>query len=490
MVGSWSLRARSGVLISLAAALAITLAACGSSLDPNEVAVTSATGMVQSGTAAEGAGVPGTIQEGGSGNDADGTLANPESTGSEPRAPGPGSANPGDGPAPTDPPVSGPKQSCEGFENATGITDDTITLGNASDISGPVPGLFEASQDAARAFVAYFNASVPDGICGRKLALKTYDSRTDAGADQQAYAAACDEVFAMIGSTSAFDSGGAETAQDCGLPDVRAASVTAARVACGTCFGVLGVNNAYYQNAVPDFILKNYGNAGQHAGFLYINAGAASENARLQARAMTKRGLNFDYVQGIDVSEFNYAPYVQQLKDRGIEVVFWTGAYQQSVRLRQAMDQQGYRPTLYMRDATDYNPDYVRQGGSAVDGTVVYLSFTPFEESGSNKELATYLSWLQQVRPDATPEFFGIFAWSAARLVAELATGLGGQLTRRSLIDAISKQNQWTGEGIHARQSVGSKGSNECVRFIQLNNGNWRPLGGTKYRCSGLTSTS
>ena len=118
-----------------------------------------------------------------------------------------------------------------------------------------------------------------------------------------------------------------------------------------------------HQNIVADFILKNYGSAGQHAAFLYINAGAAAQNAPVQASAMTKRGMKFDVVQGIDIAEFNYAPYVQQMKDKKIEVVFWTGAYQQSVRLRQAMEQQGYTPKLYMRDPTDYNPDYVSPAG-------------------------------------------------------------------------------------------------------------------------------
>ena len=74
-----------------------------------------------------------------------------------------------------------------------------------------MPGLFEANQDAVRAYVAYFNAT--SDICGRKLELKTYDSRTDAAADQQAYTQACDDTFAMVGSMSAFDSGGASTAQ-------------------------------------------------------------------------------------------------------------------------------------------------------------------------------------------------------------------------------------------------------------------------------------
>ena len=116
---------------------------------------------------------------------------------------------------------------------------------------------------------------------------------------------------------------------------------------------------------------------------------------------MTKQGLHFDVVQGIDVSEFNYAPYAQQLKDKGVKVVFWTGAVPVLGPLAQAMQQVGYKPDLYLRDPTDYVPDFVESGGDAVDGTVVFLNFVPFEEASSNQEMQLYLSWLQQVSPGA-----------------------------------------------------------------------------------------
>ena len=119
---------------------------------------------------------------------------------------------------------------------------------------------------------------------------------------------------------------------------------------------------------------KNYGSSAQKAGFLYINAGASVQNATKQASGWGKRGMKFLVVKGIDISEFNYAPYVQELKDKGVEVVFWTGAYQQSVKLRQAMQQQNYVPKLYLRDPTDYNPAFVKDGGSAVEGTVIFTN--------------------------------------------------------------------------------------------------------------------
>jgi ABC-type branched-subunit amino acid transport system substrate-binding protein len=483
-------RSRWTVLI-VVAICALVLSACGSRIDPNDVA---------GGTA----GGPGGVVTGDGGvvvDPATGEVIDPGTGTVDPGTgtvdPGTGTVDPGTGEGGGStpeggggggtPPGGGVKAAdCDGFKNQTGITDTEILIGNASDISGPVPGLFEASQDAVKAYVAAFNKS--SDICGRKLKLVTYDSRTDAAADQQAYTKACGEVFAMVGSMSAFDSGGAPTAQGCGLPDIRSAAVTNERNSCTTCFGAQSTFTGEVQNAVPDFVIKNYGASAQKAGFLYINAGASVQNATKQASGWGKRGMKFLVVEGIDISEFNYAPYVQRLADEGVEVVFWTGAYQQSIKLRQAMQQQGYEPKLYLRDPTDYNPSYVKDGGSAVDGTVIFTNFTPFEEANSNPETAKYMSWLQQVRPGTAPTFFGVFSWSAAELFVQKALALGGGLNRQSLIAAVKNTKSWTGNGITAPQYVGPKRTGDCWRFIQLKGSTWVPVGGTKYDCAGTTN--
>jgi hypothetical protein len=59
--------------------------------------------------------------------------------------------------------------SCAGFKNRTGVTNRTIRIGNAADISGPVPGQFLSARQATLAYVRYFNAT--HSLCGRKLAL-------------------------------------------------------------------------------------------------------------------------------------------------------------------------------------------------------------------------------------------------------------------------------------------------------------------------------
>ena len=179
------------------------------------------------------------------------------------------------------------------------------------------------------------------------------------------------------------------------------------------------MNTNFFENAVPDFVKQQVGAASaQKAAYFYTNAGAAAQNAKAQVAAMEKRGMKFPVFQGIDTAEFNYSTYVQQMKDNDIDVVFFTTSYQFSVRMRKAMQQQGYTPKLYMRDPTDYNPDYVKQGGSAVEGTVVFTNFVPFEEAANNPEMATYVGSLRAVNPSANPQFFGVFSWSAARAPA------------------------------------------------------------------------
>jgi ABC-type branched-subunit amino acid transport system substrate-binding protein len=381
--------------------------------------------------------------------------------------------------------TGGAQVDCTGFHNQTGITDSTITLANVADISGPVPGIFTSAQQATRAYVAYFNATAR--LCGRTLQVLPLDSRTDAGGDNVAYAKACDVAFAAVGSMSAFDSGGAATAQGCGLPDIRAAAVSDARNACATCFGVQATDLHAFQNAVPDFLLEHYPAASRHAAMIYVDEAASVQNAQVMQAAGERRGMTFVYSSPFDVAEFNYSPYVQRMKDKGVRVVQFVGSSDEAVRLARAMQGAGFRPDVFLLDPTAYAPTFVRGGGSAVDGALVFIDFTPLEEAASNAELRLYLQWLHEVSPGAVPSYFGLFAWSATRLFVEQAVGLGGRLTRASLVARMRAVHGWTDRGLHAPQDVGGRTNSNCWRFLRLHDGGWAPVSGRDYLCRGET---
>ncbi|MCW2784387.1 MAG: amino acid/amide transporter substrate-binding protein family [Marmoricola sp.] len=373
--------------------------------------------------------------------------------------------------------------SCAGFHATKGVTAKTIRIGNSSDLTGPIPGIYTAAQQATAAYVAYFNSS--KRICGRKLVLDKYDSQTETSADKTSYAAICKADFAAVGSVSAFDDGGAATAQRCGLPDLRAVSSTAARMACPTCFSADAVAANEFPNSVADYFLAHEHAATQKAGYLYLNAPAASEGALRDIRGEKARGMKFLYTSSFDIAEFNYGPYVQQLKAKGVEWLQVRGSVQSAVGIAQSMQAADFHPKVFLVDSSAYDASFLSAGGSAVEGAIAYINFLPLNTNQS--ELNLYKKWLTKVSPGAQPTVAGLYAWSAAKLFTTEAVALGGKLTRTSLVAEIKGVHQWTGGGLHAAMDVGGKHTSPCVRFLAVKNGAWAPYGGTGYRCAGVT---
>jgi ABC-type branched-subunit amino acid transport system substrate-binding protein len=479
-----------GAVVAAAVLVCLAVTACGSNLDPAEVARTE--GRTSTDQAAA---------EGGGGGVDPGTPATPESGGAAPlpgdvpQAGGPAAPDGGDVPPEGAPPAEvpeenapvgdGPQGSCDGFRNGPGITDATITIANASDITGPVPGLFLAARQGTQAFVEYYNAT--EKLCGRSLRVLDLDSKADAGADQQAYAQACEGSFAAVGSVSSFDAGGAATAEGCGLPDIRAFTVTPQRQACSTCFSAYSVSSGRIADAQPRYWLETQPEASKHVGIFYTDVEAAKTNAESFGRGFERAGMNVDLVQGIGVSEFNYTPYVAAMQREGIQFVMFFGPYQFAIKLQQAMKQQGFTPKVYLEDPTIYDANYVSQANGAGDGSYVYSVVNLFD--ADIPEMKLYRAYLEQVAPGAVPNYYGLFAWSATRLFVERATALGGGLSRETLVGSMRKVKGWTGNGVHAPMSVGSGETSPCVKILQLDGSTWRQVSSGDFMCGSLIST-
>ena len=185
-----------------------------------------------------------------------------------------------------------------------------------------------------------------------------------------------------------------------------------------------------------DMIKKLKPEAIKRAGFLYLNIGGSPALAKSYSETAEKVGFGVEMLAGIDTAEFNYGPYVQQLKEKGITFVYFVGGTQQAVRLAETMAQQSYKPDVFYVSQTQYNDDFVKQGGGTVDGVTIPIAHVPFTQA-SNKEMALYLSWLRQVKPSAQPTSFG-----RLRLVGRSA--LRGEGHRSSA--ASSAGRAWSGD--------------------------------------------
>ena len=372
----------------------------------------------------------------------------------------------------------------------TGVTASTITIGNASDITGPVPGLFTSAQDGVKAFVAYFNAT-HQTVCGRQLALKTYDSQTAESGDHDAATQACSSTFALVGSESAYDQGGAPVVQQCGIPDLRSSINTHTRYAVPNSFGTESADEGHISSSIPEFFKAKFGTkVTQHAGFVYINVGVGAEQEKTFVGGYTADGYTFVYTAGIDISDFNYQPYAQAMKDKGVDLIGFVGAESQAARLAQAIHSTpGYNPDVFILQPNSYDDTYPAAAGAAANGTYIYTDAALFSEAASNPEQQLYIQWLGQVDPSAKPSWFGQYGWSAARLFVETAMKVGPNLTRKAFITQLKTVHDWTGNGINSPQDVGGKTTSKCFAVIQYVNGQWTRQSPAPYTCGTLLAT-
>jgi ABC-type branched-subunit amino acid transport system substrate-binding protein len=492
------MQARQAPILVGAVVIAIAVSACGSAVPPSEFAAAQAAvagpnaqaanvGVAgRSGAPTVGAAAPG----GGGTSGGAGPAAGGPAAGGTYNTGGAGgshaSGSGGSGGSSSEPALGVTPGSCTGFKNTTGISDSVITIANASDISGPLPGIFKSARQAVQAFAAYFNST--SSICGRKLRVETLDSGTSDLGDQQAATTACSDAFALVGSMSAFDTGGAQTSQNCGIPDVRAIAVNPQRAESKVTYAADALTISQIPTAPFEYFKTASKGAYKHAGLVYLNAGAVVPNASSFKAAEEKMGYHFDVTTAFDVTTLNYDSIARSLQSAGVQYVQYAGAYQYAVKLKSAMYQQGYKPFFAM-DSVAYDPGFVALGGKAVDGTYAFVDSGLFEEADRNPEMRQYLAWLGRVSPGATPSFFGEFAWGAARLFTETALRLGGRLTRPNVLGALGRISNYTANGLFAPQSIGTKQTSRCQSVIQLVDGKWVRRGAYPYICASIVNS-
>lgn len=384
--------------------------------------------------------------------------------------PGGGSGTPGTGPGATATggPLPGVKAgNCAGLKNGNGITDTTINIATIADVSGAVPNGFKSAFDAMNAYVAAFNAT--STICGRKLKLQTIDSGLTANGSNAASKAACASAFAIVGSFSAFDGGGAEVTAACGQPDLRASAVERARQQSPTTFMAMPMNTdqPYLQPWV--WAKQKFGGTViKDSAFVYLNAGASKAIVDNWMKATSKHlGYVWKKVILVDLTGVpNWNGYANQLKAAGIKFVT-TNLADFTPKMAAAMKQADFRPA-YLSDGSVYGQKYLSGAdGDAMDGTYLWTQTMMIEEADRVPEMARYQQWLQRTGGDA-PSYAGAQAWAAGVMFTRLATELGGKLTRASLVKAAAKLHDFTGNGIIPPTDPGARRTSGCFTIMRI----------------------
>jgi hypothetical protein len=297
-----------------------------------------------------------------------------------------------------------------------GVTDKEIRIAVVADVDTPLaPGIFQGSVDGVKGWAKFVNAN--GGLAGRKVVVDFIDSKLSADEARNAVIKACDEDFALVGTSAVFlnnvddieacvDQAGAAT----GVPDLAVVATEVAQQCSPTTYAVNPPQivcdtkaehpQTYQANVGRAFYYQKKYGKDLHGAYLLSGDLKSAENSnRGSMTEMQKAGSgieqDFEALLSSTAPQSAYTPIVQQLKDKSSNYAQSGGVVNTTVLLRKEAKLQGVTDPNFIWDCTlqCYDQALIEQGGADAEGTYVSTLFLPFEEASSNKTLANYLKY-------------------------------------------------------------------------------------------------
>jgi ABC-type branched-subunit amino acid transport system substrate-binding protein len=373
-----------------------------------------------------------------------------------------------------------------------GVTAKEIRIAVIADVENPLaPGLFKGAADAVQAFGRYINDE--GGLAGRRVVVDFIDSKLSADEARNAVIEACQDDFALIGTSALFlnnvddmiacpDKSGAAT----GLPDLPGVATEIVQACSPVSYPV---NPPALVCATKDDHPQTYrGNIGsvryyrRHVGER-LHGVTVNTNDLQSAHNSIAIGYELAKAAGIEIdAEFNvsarspqsaYTPIVEAIKADEANIVLDQLNYASNIALRREAKLQGATSVkVWSCPVSCYERGFLEQGGEDVEGHFVPLTFLPFAESRSNPMLASFLEYTGRERATG----LGASAWAAGVLLRDAVQqiverdGVNG-LTRAALLDTLRGIRDFDADGMFGRIDIGGKRPNMCGVIMQVRDG-------------------
>ena len=353
-----------------------------------------------------------------------------------------------------------------------GVTANTITIGNVSTLTGPVPGIFAGATVGTQAFYAYQNSK--GGLFGRKFKVDARDDQFDTGQNRTQTVDLIGKAFAMSGSFSLFDDAPVEQLKASNVPDVSHA-LGFARVKVP--------NNFSIQPGVPggptgpmNWFKTKYPEAVKAVGSVYGDVPSAKALHQSYRAAAESVGYKFLYERGFSATETDFTSDVVRMRDSGVKLVYLFSVDEKtSARFAKAMKSQGFKPEAFAVNGTGYDADAMALGGEALEGMFIPLSTSLYggEDSAVIPEVKLFNEWVQKVKPGFKPDIFTLYGWTSGRLLVQAMEQVGPKVTRDAVNAAIRKIGDFDSNGMIAPSNPGAKKPATCFIMARVTGGKY-----------------
>jgi ABC-type branched-subunit amino acid transport system substrate-binding protein len=372
-----------------------------------------------------------------------------------------------------------------------GITSKTIHIAVLADVNTPAaPGLFKGSVVGLDAFAKYINAN--GGIAGRKLVVDFIDTQLSADQAQQGLIQACQNDFALVGTSALFlnnltpmlqcqDKAGKAT----GLPDFPNVESDFAHACSPVSFTFTGnILQCATKNDHPQTYTVNTGAEQDLAKTLHLTKGSWIEgndikgtlDATLPAAKAEQGGPYPLKGEGFLVSglapQSTYTPYVERLQQAGTQYVNNLAGLGSMVLARKEAAVQGVTGVkAWSCTEVCYDQKYIQQAGTVANGTYVTVPYVPSVEANLNKETALMVKYVgkNNVSGFSTASWIEGRLFQAAVNAAVAKNGTNG-LTRANLLTAVRNIHSFNANGMIGNVNVGVQQENPCFMELQVKN--------------------
>jgi ABC-type branched-subunit amino acid transport system substrate-binding protein len=355
-----------------------------------------------------------------------------------------------------------------------GVTAKTITVGSISDISSPVPGLFEGAKVGTEAYFAYINSQ--GGVNGRKLVLNGMDSAFSSGKVASEAQTIATNDFAIVGGFSLLD-GAEQTVIDANKLPMVAQALTPSIFNDPNLYSAVPMVNNGDPTGPYKWLKSKYPAAVKAVGVIGDNATASVLATEKTDRDLTTSlGYNWLYSRDASFTETSFLPDIIKMKSAGVKLVFEptvTGALVGTIA--QEMKQENLS-ALLVTGTNAYEQDFTP--GPAGNGTLVFGVYALYrgEDAKSVPAVATFDKWAKKVDPSTQLDIYTLDAWINAQLFVQALKAAGAHPTRASLEAQLNKITSFNASGLIAPENPAQKIPGQCWLVTQYNNAKWQRI--------------
>ena len=389
-----------------------------------------------------------------------------------------------------------------------GISASEIKVTVMADVGSPLsPGLFQGSVDGVKAWAQAVNDA--GGLACRKVTVETADSKLSADEAKNGITTACGNSTVLLGTTALFlndmrpaegckDKAGAAT----GIPDLAVLQTEPVEQCSKISFAVIpfagscpykGTGVRDFKSVTPaiEWFKKNAPGGNNLHGVFVVPADLPSTITASTPifAAIERDGVKKDAEFGASGlwTQSQYTPVVQAIKSKNATWVMNGLDYAGTLKMRKEAQQQGVSSVkVWACSLQCYAPNFVKQGGTAVEGQYAWLQFLPFEDKGSNASLDSFLKY------DAKPDGFGLQAFSAGVLFQQAVQAIVDKsgpnaITRQAILAEIATVHDFTAGGLLVKTDIAGRTPSPCIAIVQVKNGAWTrvdPLAKGAFDCT------